>query len=653
MKKIISILSAAAVILTMGITAGAALAPSEYEYTDIASDQNNYVATTEMYTTNTRNMTSYYAMIGTGNDKRGTTGSTTGTTVMMGTEANGVYGTSDTAFRYILSNAGKSGDQAFMSYAVPVDGTDAGGKDPGTQYIGFSGYAGTSPNMGTYCDMPNIVKNKVYQFTLRAKAPAYVTDATMANNNVLYVDKATGSVKVKSAMTNGMIGAPLSFRINTNRQNPNIYSIGTFTGYLDNNGNYVPFTAQGAEYTAPLLQSEYVDYVGYFKAAGNAKGETASISQETVISVDNTGEGLWYVDEISVKEMAYTNGNLAQNGNFAITSGTQAFLYEGSNATVVNDATHGNILNVAQGTETKEVPVVGMTQGTEYTISFYAKSAAEDGTAYANIITDSVPAELKDDTKVMTADWQKYEFDFTYSGGNAVFSVGSDCTGAYSIADIRILPASETLNNKFTDISLSGKLIENHTVSVNFTYVTDESPYYIVKISRGDDSTGYTAVYEEVVDTQTPVNYTVTSADAGKKIMVEVFAMGDTMTVSKIVSDIVAPELSITPEFTGYNAGTRTLSAKVTTINNSATAEDVDFFVALVVYDAAECKVCNTVYLEDVTVVADSGTNVQTISATIPNGKIPANAELFVWSGSNIYDADMTALTDVLIYNFQ
>lgn len=652
MKKIISILSAAAVILTMGITAGAALAPSEYEYTDIASDQNNYVATTEMYTTNTRNMTSYYAMIGTGSDKRGTTGSTTGTTVMMGTEANGVYGTSDTAFRYILSNAGKSGDQAFMSYAVPVDGTDAGGRDPGTQYIGFSGYAGTSPNMGTYCDMPNIVKNKVYQFTLRAKAPAYVTDATMANNNVLYVDKATGSVKVKSPMTNGMIGAPLSFRINTNRQNPNTYSIGTFTGYLDGSGNYVPFTAQGAEYTAPLLQSEYVDYIGYFVATGNTKGETIAISQETVISVDNTGEGLWYVDEISVKEMAYTNGNLAQNGNFSIVSGTQAFLYEGSNVTVGSDSTYGNILNVIQGTETKEVPVVGMTQGTEYTISFYAKSAAEDGTAYANIITDSVPVELKDDTKVLTAEWQKYEFDFTYNGGAVNFSVGSDCTGAYSIADIRILPKSAAINNKFTDISISGDLIENHTVSVNYTYVTNETPYFIVKISRGNDSTGYTSVLEEVADGEAPVNYTVSGADVGKRLLVEVFAMGDTMTVSKIVSDIVAPELSITPEFTGYNAGTRTLSAKVTTINNSATDEDVDFFAALVVYDAAECKVCNTVYLEDVTVEAGTGTDVQTISAIIPNGKVPSKAKLFVWSGSDIYNTDMTALTDVLTYNF-
>lgn len=652
MKKIISILSAAAVILTMGITAGAALAPSEYEYTDIASDQNNYVATAEMYTTNTRNMTSYYAMIGTGADKRGTTGSTTGTTVMMGTEANGVYGTSDTAFRYILSNAGKSGDQAFMSYAVPVDGTDAGGRDPGTQYIGFSGYAGTSPNMGTYCDMPNIVKNKVYQFTLRAKAPAYVTDATMANNNVLYVDKATGSVKVKSPMTNGMIGAPLSFRINTNRTSPNTFSIGTFTGYLDASGIYVPFTALGAAHTAPLLQSEYVDYVGYFVATGNTKGETIAISQETVISVDNTGEGLWYVDEISVKEMAFTNGNLAQNGNFSIVSGNKAFLYESSNATVATDATHGNVLNVAQGAETNEVPVIGMTQGTEYTISFWAKSAAEDGTAYANIITDSVPVELKDDTKVLTADWQKYEFDFTYNGGEAKFSVGSDCTDLFSIADIRILPKSAALDNKFTDISLSGDLIEKHTVSIDFTYVTNETPYYIVRIIRGDDTTG-TTVLEEIVNTQSTVNYTISANDVGKRLCVEVFAMGDTMTVSKIVSDIVAPELSITPEFTGYNVGTRTLSAKVTTINNSVTDEDLEFFAALAVYDAAECKVCDIVYLEEVTVIADTGADIQNITATIPDGKTPAVAELFVWSGSNIYNADMTALTDVLIYNFQ
>lgn len=649
MKKIISILLATTVILTMGITAGAALAPTEYEYTDIASDQNNYVATTEMYTTGVRKMTTQYGIGGGGRTDQ----STSGTTILFDENADGVYDISNIAYRYVLTGAGKSGDKAFMNYGVPVNGTDNGGNNPGTQYLSFVGYVGSNPNRGNYWDMPDIVKDKVYQFTLRAKAPAYVTDATMSNNNVLYVDKATGSVKVKSSMTNGMIGAPLSFRINTNKQNPNIYSIGTFTGYLDGSGNYVPFTAQGAEYTAPLLQSEYVDYVGYFKATGNAKGETASISQDTIVSVGNDAEGIWYVDEISVKEMAYTNGNLAQNGNFTITSGTQAFLYEGSNATVVNDATHGNILNVAQGTETKEVPVVGMTQGTEYTISFYAKSAAEDGTAYANIITDSVSAELKDDTKVMTAEWQKYEFDFTYNGGSVNFSLGSDCTDLYSIADIRILPKSASINNKFTDISISGDLIENHTVSVNYTYVTNETPYFIVKISRGNDSTGYTSVFEEVVNGTTPVNYTVSSADVGKKLLVEVFAMGDTMTVSKIVSDIVAPELSIIPEFTGYNAGTRTLSAKVTTINNSATDEDVDFFVALAVYDASECKVCNTVYLEDVTVVADSGTNVQTISATIPNGKIPANAELFVWSGSNIYDADMTALTDVLIYNFQ
>ena len=650
MKKIISILLSALMLLSMSVMAGAAV-PTEYEYTDIVSDENVYSALdTEIYTTNARHMTTFYGTSG----GTSTSNSTAGTTIKVDENNDGVYDKSDSGWRYVLSAAGASEDTAYMNYGVPGITTDNGGNDPGCPYKLFSGYAGGNSNRGSYWDMPDIVKGKVYQFTLRAKAPAYVTDATMTDANVLYVDKATGSVKVKSAMTNGMIGATLGFRLNTNKQAADTaYNTGVFTGYLDDSGNYVPFTAPGAEYTAPLLQSEYVNYVGYIVPTGHTRGSTASITQDTIIYADSTGEGLWYIDEISMKEMAFTNGNLAQNGNFSIVSANKALLYESADATVASDATHGNILNVAQGAATNEVPVFGMTSGTEYTISFYAKSAAANGTAYANIITDSVPAQLKDDAQVLTADWQKYEFDFTYSGGDVTFSVGADCTGAYSIADIRILSAASVINNKFTDISISGDVIEKHTISVNYTYVTDETPYYIVKISRGDDSTGYTAVFEEVVNDQTPVDYTISSADVGKRLLIEVFAMGNTMTVSKIVSSIVAPELSIVPEFTGYNSVSRTLSAKVTITNNSVTDDDLDLFIALAVYDAAECKVCDIVYLEDIIIEADTGANEKIISATIPNDKTPDKAELFVWSGSDIYDTDMTALTDALTYNFE
>lgn len=257
----------------------------------------------EMYSTNARHMTIKYAIGGGGRADQ----SSNGTTVLIDENADGLYETSDVAFRYVLTGAGKTGDPVFMNYGLPVNGTDNGGNNPGTQYLSFAGYAGTNPNAGTYWDMPNIVKDKTYQFVVRAKAPEYTIDSKMEADNVLYVDKSSGSVKVKSDMKNGMIGAPLGFRINTNRTTPNTYAMGTFTGYLDESGKYIPFTFANAKYTQAVLMPEYVDYVGYFTATGQTKGETASISQDTIIFADNDDEGLWYIDEISISDAIYTS----------------------------------------------------------------------------------------------------------------------------------------------------------------------------------------------------------------------------------------------------------------------------------------------------------------------------------------------------------
>ena len=295
MKKILSVIICLLTIANLGV-----FVPAGAEDVLISG-----TAGVEMYTTNARHMTTFYSTSG----GTSTDSSTAGTTVKIDTDADGVYDKSDSGWRYVLTAAGASGDTVFMNYGVPGTGTDNGGNNPGCPYKSFVGYAGSNANKGNYWDMPNMIKGKTYQFILRAKAPAYVTDATMEAENVLYVDKSSGSVKVKTDMTNGMVGAPLGFRINTNKTTPNTYSMGTFTGYLDDSGNYVPFTATGAEYTAPLLQSEYVDYVGYFTATGQTKGETAAISQDTIIFADTQGEGLWYIDEISIKDVAYTIGS--------------------------------------------------------------------------------------------------------------------------------------------------------------------------------------------------------------------------------------------------------------------------------------------------------------------------------------------------------
>lgn len=601
-----------------------------YEYTDILNTSKNYYEATEMMSAN-RTITSQNSAIVTGYDDK----------IKEVSLIGGGLGSGKAIY---ISGGGKSSDGALLVYGKGTDRTDnkwiADGIDVAFVY-GETSYGMTAMTPDT-----------VYKFIIRAKAPAYSvpTDTSTLSDDTVYINGDTGAVQVKDVgLTNGMIGSPLEFRYTHRRNTNNENAVGVFTGYLDAEGRYVSFTDDGAAYTTASLTSDWVDYVGYFKP-----NQEASRWPSIKVSANSTAEGCFMIDEMSIKEMKYKDGDLVPNGDFSITSGTDAFLYE-DDAVLTKNGTYGNFITVTQSDtqkSTKPNRILGLVTDREYVVSFYAKSDAANGTAYVTLGSN----ELKNASQTLSGEWQKFEFSYTHSGAeNPELKIFADCMenavyAPFSIADISILPKSEAINNRFTGIEISGETNENHTINVNFNYITSESPYYIVRISSGNDEIGYFPVFEKKITSIETIPYSVTSGDVGSKLLVEIFAVGETTVVSKVVSDVVKSERVIEPEISGYNNVSGDLTASVYIENNSASDNSLNLFAFLIVTDSQNRMIGLKHY--DNIVLSKGNGNTFDLSVNVPSSKNPVQARIYIWNGSDIFNTDMSALSDVEVYDF-
>lgn len=601
-----------------------------YEYTEILDTSKEYYEATEMMSQN-RTITSQNSSLVTGYDDKEKDVVVTGGAIGSG---KAIY----------VSGGGKDGDGALLVYGKGTDRTDnkwiADGIDVAFVY-GDSSYGMTA-----------MAPDTVYKFTIRAKAPVYSvpTDTSALSDNTVHINGSNGAIQVNDgSLENGIIGKPLEFRYTHRRNTDNENTIGVFTGYLDAEGNYVSFTDNGASLTSATLTTDWIDYVGYFKPTQDAT-RWPSIK----VSVNTTDEGCFMIDEMSIKEMKYKDGDLVPNGDFSIISGEDAFLYE-ENATLTQNGTYGNFITVTQGetqNSTQANKILGLVSGNEYVVSFYAKSDAANGTAYATL----GGTEFKNASQTLTADWQKYEFNYTHDGTtNPEFKIFADCIenaeyATFSVADISIAPATEAANNRFTNLEFFGETNENHTVGVNFNYITDEENYYIVRISSGNDEVGYFPVFEKQITDIESVSYTIDSYNVGKNLMAEVFAIGETTVVSKIVSDVVKGETVIESQIDGYNNVTGELTASAYVENNSASGENLNLFAFLIVTDS-DNRMIGLKHCDNIT-LAKGEENTLDLSVNVSETLNPMQARIYVWEGSDIFNTEMSALSNVEVYEF-
>lgn len=575
-----------------------------YDYTEVEEQTEatgNYVEGAEILNSRRTITTRYSTSIGLGQ-------SAAQSLVSAGTDV-----TIDNNGRGTVKYGGKTGDMAFVAISAS-----------GERYVRFQGHD------DGYGYINRLNDRTLYQVKLRMKAPQFVIDSSITDSK--YHITSDGVVKVKTG-TNGKVGSTMTMSISRTASTE----------------GYVPVKFVNST----VLTTEWTDYTGYvyFNPATLITWDATPMMQVTVPG----GAGIFYVDDVSIKPLEYDDGNLALNGDFSLTSGNKAIFYDGADYTVSTDATYGNYLTVSNSQTEKIMPamLISSAAGDIRNISFYAKGE-ESGTITAKA-GDTV---LTTADNALTTEWTKYEYTYTADTANENLVISSDVN--FSVADVKIMTPVAPVYDVFTSFDVEGTVAETHTLDISYTYPTNTQTDYFVRVSRGDETNGYLPVYESETDEPEVSNYSITEADIGKKLLIEVLAVqsGEIKAV-KYTTDVVAPALVIAPEIVGWNQTTHKISATVDVANNRSDGEALKLFAVMVLVGDDE-KVLNLVESGGITVSAGEPgyidfdmDDMAGVSEGNVQGIAPKVAKLYVWEGTSLFDTTMTPYADEVLYTLQ
>lgn len=369
----------------------------------------------------------------------------------------------------------------------------------------------------------NIKPYVKYRFAVRAKAPAYVVDNTVEAENAIYVDSTTGEVKVKGeSVTNGMIGAELSFGWSHNgAANKKNYA---FTGYLDDNGDYVSFDNPDAEYKSAVLTTDWVYYVGFFTNSSTLG------TPRNYVDAKGTSEGAWYIDNVSIKEAK----NAFPDGEFESKS-----LYVPSadvNADAEFVTVDGNTdLKWVQGAENKSINAYAiLTPSATYRLKIRAK--VEDASAVGakmhikTTLGGRFVTFTPNSGTELTDEYTEYEYVATlgaYAYNRLVISVDTTAlenapTSHNVLIDYIYLEEMDTI--AIENIALNSSLDAGE--EANFTWKTSStSKNAMVKVYQTDGTNeGMIGAYSVRSDS---VSFTLPVNSVGKMIKVQVISLDE------------------------------------------------------------------------------------------------------------------------------
>jgi len=541
--------------------------------------------------------------------------------------------------RGIVKTAGKTGDPAYIMAASTASGVT----------YQSSGY-----------DVSGVEGNKVYQFTARLKAPAVTVDETLSTDNVFYIDETTGEVSGKSAaVVNNYIGGTLTFSVIFK----NVTANGAFTGYLDADGNYVPLTynVEAANNGKPTLTTEWIDYVGYFMVPATEEIVVNTANGINIYVKGVSGQGIMYVDEMSVKP--YTSTNLIPNGDFGLTAVSNYNTTTIANCplffreSTVNVSTTTNYQIMKENNDVfvfqsfanpKTLPLpVQVEAGKSYKLTVVAKARNQEtgnlditltkGENTLAVTTESAPAEVTN----------------KYATYNYIISPTTELAVEGDVApvlNIKYLP-DEPEGNKgiyynsiqlvelpaayVEDIAVTGDLTEGKTVTATWKkFPADSTATQVVKVSAGNDESGYA-----LIDTSSTVTESkevvLPVGTKGKNVKIEVitYVDGEPLNVSAYVTDAIAeaPEVIEGVEITDAAKNEMTFDANV-----SYVGED-DAFILFATYDA-NGKMVNLLTFD----LAKDGT-VTPVSITNAGA---ASAKVMVFDGRNLTETNVIPMCD-------
>jgi len=445
----------------------------------------------------------------------------------------------DATGRGYFKTAGESGDGMYAA----VSSKDGSAK--------FTNGAGGYP-------ISNVHGNTLYQFTARLKAPAVTIDETLESESHYYLNSSTGAVTAKtSALTNGFIHAVPYFQLNPQNNGSAMSAQGAFTGYLDADGNYVPLTYNTEKVNSgrPTLTTDWVDYVGYVYIPATG---TVAWNGSTSISIHVTeasGNGILYVDELSIKE--YKGANLVPNGDFALSTVSGYNTGGSGESLVVNykdipmvfasnpakttgaskSISNGNmyVYQSAINPTTLSAPVK-LVAGKTYELCVGMKIDTKDVTADLDInltkgentlqITDT--AEPPQVTNTMN--YYKYRFaateavaaDVDVAANLNIKATANNATSGSASMWYDYINLLEIQDVYAENIAINGDLAvaENVTVSWDDVTAAESGVSHIVKIYQGEDANkALLGVYET---TDTSLDFTIPASANGKKLTVEV-----------------------------------------------------------------------------------------------------------------------------------
>lgn len=255
----------------------------------------------------------------------------------------------------------------------------------------------------------------------------------------------------------------------------------------------------------------------------------------------------------------------------------------------------------------------------------------------------------------LTDEWQRFSgvYIWNYKGNNyrmplLGFSIGdpqNPAVATWSIADVKIEEVTGSVG-KVQNFNIDGDMIVGTKMSLSYDYENPEAEEGIsyVRILTGSDSAGW--ITRDVLKASELRGYTIPE-EFGGQIKVEILPIDYNGNVGILYSEILTVEkvFEITAENVKWKADS--ISGEVKFTENRSGVTNKEYIIVTCLYTADNTMLST---YQSVPVKISTGDKI-TESFSVPTDGTAAKARIFVWGGTDVFNTDMIAYTDLWEYD--
>ena len=286
----------------------------------------------------------------------------------------------------------------------------------------------------------------------------------------------------------------------------------------------------------------------------------------------------------------------------------------------------------------------------------------------------NVNTEVIGDGLVLTDEWKEYSVRYdlkaaTPSGANKYaeprspflsFVVDGGAAGlTYYVDDVEVGPYVAPYSLPYaTDLMLEGVVLAGETVTFSYLYNHDTEEMEgnsVVRILKKTEDGHYVTMAQRS-EMSAFYDYLIPESMVGSKLKFEILPATEPDGNGKVTygavyaleTDAVKPAFVVTPALGAFNEESGSVTGTLKVENNKLTGDNLDMFLAIVLYDAEGGIVRYD--FKPVSAAAGATENVTlSVSAADVEGLEPvASAKAFTWNGTGIFDTDLTSMAETI-----